>query len=386
MIDTIRLIFDEGNFAILEPERFQPHAKTILELGERLQSGGIKKCVLNPKKGEALKGNYLPRLTLRRRPLRITELVIEFSAPKLLYGNNFDELTEQDFDAVVKALTAKLATLGIYIFAELLRMAPVGAIHYGKNIILPRHTLCSSVIRLLSKAPVSRLFDTNQVEFRNDGHLYKIHTNSFELAFYDKVKDLQKANKTERRSYEVDNDIQIDLFKQAEIALDTQVLRMEARLNNRSQIQRMLKAINLPDDDLRFFALFRKEIAQKALLHYWEPYRSSLSLIAMAKREDPHRIMSFLINNDPDATMGTQLQRLGAMVMIGDIGWNGLRSYWQGYEQSFRRLKTDIANLPTRDENPLAEIKEIDATLRAFEPVKMGRDLKAAILSESCSS
>ena len=270
----------------------------------------------------------------------------------------------------------KLTDTGVYIFAELLRNASVGAIHYGKNIILPRHTLCSSVIRLISKAPASRLFDTSKVEFRNDGHLYKIHTNSFELAFYDKVRDLQKANKSERRSYETDNDIQLDIFKHAEVALDTQVLRMEARLNTRSQIRRMLKAVNLPDDDLRFFALFRKEIAQKALLHYWEPYRSSLSLIAMAKREDPYSIMSFLINNDPDATMTTQLQRLGAMVMIGDIGWNGLRSYWQGSEQSFHRLKKDLANLPNRDENPMPELKTIDTTLRSFEPVKMDTSLR----------
>ena len=102
MIDTIRLIFDEGTFAILEPEQFQPNAKTILALGDRLQSGGVKKCFLNPKKGEAIKGNYRPRLTLRRRPPRVTELVIEFSIPKLLYGNNFDELIEEDFEAVLK--------------------------------------------------------------------------------------------------------------------------------------------------------------------------------------------------------------------------------------------------------------------------------------------
>jgi hypothetical protein len=370
MIDTVRLILEEGDFTILQPERFQPNAKTILGLGDRTLGASIVKAFLNPSKKE-FGSVYYPRLTLRRRPPRITELAIEFSIPKLLYGNNFDELTEQDFEAVLKVLAGKLAGVGVYVFGELLRNAPVGAIHYGKNIILPRHVLCASVIRLLAKAPAKQWFDTNKVEYRNDGYLYKIHTNSFELAFYDKVKDLQKAKQTERRAHERDNDIQMGLLEYFEVAMDTQVLRMEARLNTRGQIRRMLKAIGLPDDDLRFYALFHKELAQKALLHYWEPYKAALPLVTMAQREDPSLIMSQLMKHDPDASMGTQLQRLGAILLIGDVGWNGLRSYCQGLTKGFDRLKKDLTGLPNLNENPLAEVETIDTTLRLFEPVKM---------------
>lgn len=283
MIDTIRLILDEGTFHINDPDRFQPNAKTILDLKERFSSRGLMKAVLNPSKQEKQDGGYAPRLTLRRRPPNIVELVIEFSIPKLLYGNNFDEVAETDFSQVIEALQNKLEAWNIYIFAALLRSAPVGAIHYGKNIVLPRYSLCKSIINMLSKVPVSRWLDHNKVEYRNGGHLYKTHSNSFELAFYDKLKDLQQAQRGDKRAYEPDNEIQSDLFEHFGMALELQVLRMEVRLNSRAQIQRMLKSAELPDDDLRFSALFSKEIAQKVLLHHWKPYSKSLPLIAMAE-------------------------------------------------------------------------------------------------------
>lgn len=371
MIDTIRLILDEGTFTILQPGRFQPNAKTILDLKERFAGRGVMKAVLNPTHQEKQEEGYAPRLTLRRRPPNIVELVIEFSIPKLLYGNNFDEIGEADFSKVIEALQDKLSAWGVYVFADLMRKAPVGAIHYGKNIILPCYTLCKSIINLLSKAPVSQWLDHNKVEFRNGGHLYKVHTNSFELAFYDKVKDLQQAKKGEKRAFEADNTVQGDLFDYFQVATGLQVFRMEARLNTRTQIQRMLKAIALPDDDLRFFALFNKEIAQKVLLHLWKPYKSALPLIIMAQRNTPSELMDYLAKQGPDATMGSNLQRLGALMLISEIGWNGFKSYWDALPRGFYRLKKDLESLPPNNKTLLSDIEAIDATLQAFEPVKM---------------
>lgn len=380
MIDTIRLVLDAGEFTILEPERFQPNARLILDMEKTASGRGVIKAVLNPTKQDVARGGYAPRLTLRRRPPHITELVIEFSIPKLLYQNNFDEVTEDDFEEVIERLRNRLKDFGVLIFADIMRKASVYAIHYGKNIILPRHTLCRSIIRLIAKAPSHKWFDTDEANYRNNGHLYKIHTNNFELAFYDKMKDLEKAKQSKKRAYESDNGIQINLFEQGEVGLDAQVLRMEVRLNSRAQIQRVLKTIGLPDDDLRFFALYRKEIAQRVLLHYWERYRSALPVITMAQREEPGDLLGALIKQDPQASMGTQLQRLGAMVIVEDIGWNGLRTYMDDTPKSFERLKNCLNGLSLPDENPISDVLAIDATLQHFEPVKMEKD----ILTERC--
>ncbi len=370
MIDTVRLILDEGTFTILDPWRFKPNAKRILDMEKRLKSSGVIKCVLNPSKDSPF---YAPRLTLRRRAPNTVELVIELSIPKLLYGNNFDELEETDFDRVIKILADRLLDMNIIVFTELLRKAPVGAIHYGKNIVLPSYSLCKSILRFLAKVPINQWFDYNSIEFRNGGHLYKIHSNSFELAFYDKVKDLKKSKRGKKRAHEQENEIQMDLLEHFETSITTQVLRMEARLNTRTQIKHLLKKINLPDDDLRFFALFKKDIAQKALLHYWEPYERALPSIILAQRESPSSLLDSLIKHAPEATIGTLLQQLGVLTLVGDTGWDDLRSYCSGREKSYSRIKKGLKGFSAEATDTLfLDLEAIKTTLESFGSVKTG--------------
>ena len=54
--------------------------------------------------------------------------------------------------------------------------------------------------------------DVNQTDYRNEGHSYKWHCNSYEVVFYDKIKDLEKAKQSEKRAIEKDNAIQLHLF------------------------------------------------------------------------------------------------------------------------------------------------------------------------------
>ena len=56
--------------------------------------------------------------------------------------------------------------------------------------------------------------DVNQTDYRNEGHSYKWHCNSYEIVFYDKIKDLEKAKHSDKRAIEKDNAIQLNLFPQ----------------------------------------------------------------------------------------------------------------------------------------------------------------------------
>ena len=72
---------------------------------------GVRKCVQNPTKEDERYGIYKPRLTLIRRwdgTKGIITLKIEFSIPKLLFGNNFDELSDNDFSDTIKRLRERL--------------------------------------------------------------------------------------------------------------------------------------------------------------------------------------------------------------------------------------------------------------------------------------
>ena len=103
MLDTIVLTLDQRQFEVLRPDRFSPSAQGLLKppyypLGAR----GNFACVQNPTKEDLKAGRYLPRLTLAKRKVTggfASTLKVEFSAPKLIYGNNSGAILKPILDA-----------------------------------------------------------------------------------------------------------------------------------------------------------------------------------------------------------------------------------------------------------------------------------------------
>src|SRR3972149_972964 len=125
MIDTIVLMLKQGMYKILEPDRFSPSARGLLNADYRLGGRANMKCVQNPIQS----GIYKPRLTLtgrinKKHNYEIT-LRVEFSAPKLLFDNNFDELEDNDFYEIIVALSQKLEDMGVSVDEINLVSAPV---------------------------------------------------------------------------------------------------------------------------------------------------------------------------------------------------------------------------------------------------------------------
>jgi hypothetical protein len=162
MLDTIVLTLDQRHFEVLVPERFSPSAKGLLTppyypLGSR----GNFVCVQNPTKSDLRAERYQPRLTLSKYKTSsgfALTLRVEFSAPKLVLGNNFDELTSDDFGRVLDVLHRRLDEMGIRLSMNALCSAPVSAIHYSKNIALTDYTTCSMVLSELARIDL-RLVD-----------------------------------------------------------------------------------------------------------------------------------------------------------------------------------------------------------------------------------
>lgn len=174
MLDTIRLTLSKDMFWIMDKTYFQKETQNALR--------GYFKLVQNPTKTELKNGIYKPRLTMTKRfnttGRHEATLAVEFSAPKLLYGNNFDELVEEDFELVVLALQARLKEMGVGVFTSILENSPVSTIHYSKNIPLTDGTTPHYLISKIKQANVSLSLDVNQTDYRNDGHSYKCRMKS----------------------------------------------------------------------------------------------------------------------------------------------------------------------------------------------------------------
>jgi hypothetical protein len=179
MLDTIVLTLDQQHFEVLLPERFSPSARGLLtQPYYSLGSRGTFACFQNPRKSDLKMGRYEPRLTLNKRTSSrgsVVSLKVEFSAPKLLLGNNFDELETEDFVKVLAILHRRLTEMRIHVSMDALRAASVSAIHYSKNIAFTDYTTCSMVLSELARIDLTTRLDLAHTAYRNEGHAIRYH-------------------------------------------------------------------------------------------------------------------------------------------------------------------------------------------------------------------
>jgi hypothetical protein len=378
MIDTIALTLDENSFRIVEHDRFSPSTEGLYFRSSYYRLGGRANftCVQNPTVTELRAGKYKPRLTVtkrtgRNRQFQIT-LKVEFSIPKLLYGNNFDELEDDDFTLVISKLKQSLRDMGIIVSEPVLVNAQVSAIHFSKNIPLVDYTTSYTYLERLAKINLNQRLDLNQTDFRNEGHSLKFRANSFEVAFYDKLKDLDKAKISEKRAEERENAIQMKLFEELEISRPFEVLRMEVRLNRRQKLRQVLKKVGI-EIEPTFQALFRREIAQIVLLHYMDEIERSYPPILLCDYKDAKTFLSnLLINRGKTGKTGLRkaLQMLGARVIIEEVGIREFREIIKKHGRAnWYRFNNEMATMGgVPKQRPFAIIRQC---LGEFKPLKL---------------
>lgn len=265
MIDTIKLVLPFND----RPDWLDGADKN---LKKNANSGGVT-TTLNPSKGYKVAGIYLPKLKFYEHPTREgiqRKLQIEVSLPKLYFGNNFSELTEADFDAVVGKLSdVLLSTYGINIPSEVLANAHVGKVDYSKNTIFEDFTPVSTIVKAMNTADVSKVYDVQQDKYKNGGHIYRIHTNGFEVVMYDKIADLKQERISTKRSHEDDGYVQMDLLDKLLQKRNITVARFEIRINSIRKIRKELEEISV-FGDTTFRELFSADISGKLLLKHWQ--------------------------------------------------------------------------------------------------------------------
>ena len=353
MIDTIVLTLNQGMFVVLERDRFTPSANLLYsEVSgfNRLGGRANMKCTQNPTPYELKIGKYKPRLTLTKRysaerRFEIT-LKIEFSVPKLVFGNNFDELSESDFPVVIQKLRLGLRSMGVDAHDENLINAPVSAIHFGKNIPLTDYSIPRSYIAQLAKANYNKSFDMSQTDYFNGGTGMKAHSNSSEIAFYDKLDDLRKAKMSEKRAYEKDYGIQKGLFDNVNLKKPFEVLRMEIRLGKRQKIRQVLSSLGLSLEPT-FKNLFSLALCQKVLLHYLVEIERNYPLIIYYDFSDPSHLFSSLIQNNPEMNLTKVLKYTALGLLVKQAGVSGFRAMtgmfgsraWYELNKDMKQLK-----------------------------------------------
>lgn len=365
MLDTIKLTLDKNMFWIKEISLFQKQTQNATR--------GYFTLVQNPTKTELKQGIYKPRLTLTHRfncsGRSEKTLAIEFSTPKLIYGNNFDELTDCDFPDVIQKLKVILKEMGVCVFENNLINAPVSSVHYSKNIILTDHTLPYTYLNQLSKLNINKRLDTDRTSFRNEGHSFKCHANSFEIAFYDKIKDLQQAKISEKRAEEKDNAIQLNLLDSLRQQKPLEVIRIEIRLNKRQKIKQVLKTIE-KEAELNFATLFNQNLAKQVLLHHLLQLEEAYPPLLMYKQDTPAKFFTGLLVANPKIKLMPAIKMVGLRELLDEVGVRGFRELTKKYKNSsWYSLNKEMKKL--KKANDVNVFSTLRKELTEFKPTKL---------------
>lgn len=380
MLDTVVLRIAYPNFMVGNPNLFTPALVIQDRIDFNFGRHRYQKFVQNSSVVDKQSGIYLPRLTvyLRFYGLKPTyDLYIEFSVPKLLFGNSIQEYDDTDFDKVISILKSRLARMQIRIFEPILRKATVAKAHFGKNILLPHPTTVQDAISTLYKADIGRSKDVNIRHFGNNGQALYYYASSSNSIFYDKLKDIQTP-----KAKAVDK----DKFKQEKLFVENisrdekpEILRYEVRMAKHQTFDHFLSRImGEKIKDIRFDALFYRELWKKVLLVSWsEIVKSPASQLAFKLERPLEEVFDAMIagltpkKRNQAHSLNTALASLGLYSLINHLGTRRTRDKieknWTSKSWSRLSDKIKISATTLRSIPPSLAISEIQSALEKFE-------------------
>jgi hypothetical protein len=366
MIDTIKIAISySGRPHWVEKARLQQSIDTTT---------GVFKAVANPSSAYKKMGVYQPRLTYTERPFGLHdkrhELAIELSLPKLMFGNNFSELTDANFAVVVKKLSDVLRiTYNVWLLPHMLQQASVGKIDYSKNIIFTDQTPVSSIVNNIQRANISKTYDVQNTDFKNGGYVYHIHTNCLDVAIYDKVADLKQEKVSPKRSREKDGFIQMDLLDELEKHKRVTVARFEVRINGVRKIRSELASIGIVNN-LTFQEMFSTDISRKLLLRHWNNLFDRVPK-ALLDTDTPEQLLLNITKATPGIKAREALAIVGLQLLSNNHNERYVRNLIEGLftPSQYRRLRPKGREPPNPTQ--LKTMMHVTETLTAMMPVSI---------------
>lgn len=381
-IDTVVLNFYPHEFAILRPGDFTPNTNRIVATEPKdMGKGRYMPATRNPTKRETAQAGYLPYLTFYkgiRAGGVTTGLRVQLSVPKLIYGNNFDELVEADLDQVYERLFEGLKFYGIRFFngIDTVINAKVATIHFAKNFPLSNYMTAHEAVTEIQKCDVTSWRDVSQSDYVNNGHGFKTHSKYYELAFYDKIAEYNKGNRNQP-VFDKDMQLQMDLFGDGKVVQPFEVLRMEARLNNPRTIKSTLKKAGFEGTEVTLASLCKKDVSQAVLKQQLAELYSRYPKISNAKAPDLHALFSELFVQNPDRNITTLLSAVGLRALNQEHGTRRLKDIVgpRGSPALLRQAKKINNELAYRFEQPEV-FQLLNEQLDRFVPVKVANFVK----------
>ncbi len=369
MIDTVILMLPRSKATVVSSTE-----SGIPTWDLQASTRAYKKYVKNPTKRDEESGLYFPRLTgFRRRVAGGFESVIkvEFSAPKLLYKNNVDELTEDQFQYVVNELRDRLTRMGVYVSAKDLAEAEVRSVHYSKNILLQNGYSSRFVIGEIAKVNLNQRLDMTKARYINEGQSLYAYAISHSVVIYDKIADIQRDKKRA-----IDKDVgsrQLELFKR--IKRKGEILRFEVRLSQTRKLNSLFIELGFPEKP-NFRDVFSLEKSAAVLTHYWDDMIAANSLPLFAHSFTVSEVFRQILQVDSTAKRKEALYLTGLLMLSqAEGGMRGLRQALSTriHDRSWYRISSDLEEISSKLKGLQQRewFDQVTDALRVYKPYRV---------------
>jgi hypothetical protein len=348
MLDTIILQIPREGYEIIEHEKFIPRTTRMM-----FNTLPYFKYVNNPMAKDKSRKIYFPKMTIYKRG-RNYDLTIEFSAPKILFNNNLNELEDKDFDEVARLLQAKIFTMGVKINLNTIKNAAVIAFHPSKNIVIKNGYTASFAIRELAKIDIGKQFDISKIKFKNGGQELQFYTNSHSFVFYDKIADLEIPEK--RSVDKLQTKYQRSLLDYLKDKNKLEILRFEIRLSKKVKMNEILEKVGHSPNP-SFKDVFNAALCRKIAKLYWDTYFSDNKFL-FSICDNSQEIFQKIIRCFPKTKNATAIKMVGLYMLCKDeLGMRGFRQIidgrrakktnWEAVRRDFKRFDDEVFTKPS---------------------------------------
>jgi hypothetical protein len=323
MLDTLILQIEKDKYHITDYNFFNTTKEQMIN-----SYSPYKKWINNSTASDKNNKIYKPRLTIIKRGQRFI-LKIEFSAPKLLFDNNIDELDNVNFDATVKNLQQKMKAMGVLVWTKHIEEAEVISFHPSKNIPLTNGITANLIIKELKKVDISKRFDIDEKNYRNNGEVLQYYTRSHSFVIYDKMNDLIKPQRRATDKDQTKNQLSIfNSIKEKDKRFE--LLRIEIRLSLKRKMNEILGKVGHTTNPV-FKDVFQKDLCQKIVNLYWNNFFSD-NLFLFTTNNNPQEILRTILSRYPKIKSGKAIEATGTYLLSrDDEGIRGFRQIIDNY-------------------------------------------------------
>ena len=374
-------------------------------------------------------GKYKPHFTYRiRKDWRHNihhEILLRFSIPKLLFGNNFTDVPKSSLNELYRELLYALYDLYGFkdITMEMLTNSTLKRMECGSQVFFPDITAYNQARDRIRSVRLDQRIDKGDIEYAglnyaDVGTGFRIHCKSWDFVFYNKTEELKHSAKSKGRAkFEEDNECMIGVWDY--LPSDTEpstdecdsslsflttgegfyelittsgevCARFELKLGQKSHIDTALEHIGEPTGHITLEDALIRNIPQRILQWHCQRLFGSLPRYDLTSTSNED-LLDFLLTQDmkPDAIAKSlgyiTMERMPDQRRLREAITNGKsRSAWASY------LKK-IENIPRLSDrtDPIQPILDVVFNLGVTTPntsknVKMVKSIVFGVAKAIC--